>query len=102
MKVLINARIGGFGLSDELLGSLKLTEPDYLSWNKILGVEDTHWVAWRASYKLIMAVEMLGLEASADEYCRLKIVEIPNDVDWRIGSNEMGQEWVYEVHRIWT
>jgi hypothetical protein len=34
-------------------------------------------------------------------YSKLKIVEIPGDVDWEIGEYD-GNEWVAEKHRTWS
>lgn len=30
-----------------------------------------------------------------------RVVEVPDDVDWYIGKDELGYEWVAEKHRIW-
>lgn len=49
---------------------------------------------------LIAIVEKLGEEANT-EYSELKIVEVPDDVEWYIAENDQGQEWVAEKHRTW-
>jgi hypothetical protein len=49
---------------------------------------------------LIKVVKKLGKKAGG-EHCELKIVTIPDDVDWEIFENDMGVEWVAEKHRTW-
>ena len=49
---------------------------------------------------LIQVVEELG-EASWGSAAELKIVDIPDDVEWEIEDYD-GQEWVSEVHRTWS
>jgi hypothetical protein len=48
---------------------------------------------------LAQVVEELG-KAANGEYADLAIVEVPNDVSWRISEYD-GKEWVAEVHRTW-
>lgn len=48
---------------------------------------------------LVRVVEELGDEASG-KYAELKVVEIPDDVDWVIEEYD-GIEWASEKHRIW-
>ena len=48
---------------------------------------------------LIMVVEELGEKANG-RHCELKIVEIPDDVDWEITEYD-GLEQISEKHRIW-
>lgn len=50
--------------------------------------------------KLIQVVEELGDEASG-ECSHLKIVEIPDDVEWEIKEYD-GAEWIAEKHRTWS
>ncbi len=49
---------------------------------------------------LIQTVFELGDRASGD-HAELKIVEIPEDVDWIIEEYD-GKEWVAEKHRTWS
>ena len=49
---------------------------------------------------LIKVVENLGYRANRDSR-PVKIVEIPDDIEWYIGSGDDGSEWVSEMHRIW-
>ena len=48
---------------------------------------------------LVSVVEELGPEASGS-YSELKVVEIPDDVDWKIVEHD-GKEHVAEKHRTW-
>lgn len=49
---------------------------------------------------MIQAIEELG-EESYCYYCGLKIIQIPDDVDWQIECDEF-HEWVAEKHRKWS
>ena len=91
-KVVINACHGGFGLSAaaeskyrELAG---ITDPNFYS--RRIPRDDEH---------LIAVVELMESEAS-NKYSELKIVEIPDDVNWYIEEYD-GKEWVAERHRTW-
>jgi DNA-directed RNA polymerase beta subunit len=48
---------------------------------------------------LVDIVETMG-EKSFGSFAELKVVEIPNDVEWQIDEYD-GAEWVAEVHRTW-
>ena len=50
---------------------------------------------------LIKVVETLGKKAN-DRHSELKIVSIPDDVEWIIMSSDMGMEYIAEKHRIWS
>lgn len=49
---------------------------------------------------LISLVEDWGSERVSTKYSNLKIVEIPDDVEWEIEEYD-GREWVAEAHRTW-
>ena len=53
----------------------------------------------RNDANLVSVVLELG-EAANGSHARLKIVEIPDDVEWQI-ENYNGLEWVAEKHRTW-
>ena len=91
-KVVINACHGGFGISAvaeskyrELAG---ITDPDLHSHD--IPRDDEH---------LIAVVELMGTEVNT-RFSKLKIVEIPDDVNWCIEEYD-GLEWVAERHRTW-
>lgn len=46
---------------------------------------------------LIQCIETLGDKAGE----HLKVVEIPDDVEWMVCDSEGGTEWVAEKHRTW-
>ena len=48
---------------------------------------------------LVAVVEELG-EAANSRYARLRIVEVPDDVEWQIEEYD-GLEWIAEKHRTW-
>jgi hypothetical protein len=48
---------------------------------------------------LVQVIEELG-ELANGKHAKLKVVEIPVDVDWQIEEYD-GNEWVAEVHRTW-
>jgi|FLOH01.1.fsa_nt_gi hypothetical protein len=54
----------------------------------------------RSDKDLIDVVEMLGKKANGP-YAELKIVEIPDDVEWVIDEDH-GLEHIAEVHRTWS
>lgn len=48
---------------------------------------------------LVAVVEELG-EAANGAHARLKVIEIPDDVEWEIEEYD-GMEWIAEAHRVW-
>jgi hypothetical protein len=91
-KVVINTCFGGFALS--ALARVTIAE------RKRVKVEDfSEYELNRDDYDLVTVVEGLGDKANSS-YAKLKVVEIPADVEWDIGEYD-GVEHVYEVHRTW-
>ena len=114
MKIVINADYGGFGLSEEAIrryatkAGLKLIEsgPDKYGFTHFyrneLG-EDNYFIDRdipRNDESLVAVVEEMG-EESWGRYSELKVVEIPNDVNWYIEEYD-GLEWIAERHRTWA
>lgn len=99
MKVVINRCYGGFGLSEEGVEYYcRLKEANGFSYAtaraiNIYGID-------RNDPYLVRTVEELGWETASDGYAKLKVVEIPDDVDWEI-ENYDGMEVVKEVARKW-
>lgn len=91
MKVVINKCFGGFCLSKEAYEMLGL------KWDKY-GFEFCEREK-RADPKLVEVVEKLGDKANGDG-AKLRVVEIPDDVEWTIEKDD-GNEWVSEEHRTW-
>lgn len=109
MKVVINTCYGGFGLSQEALRELqRIATPDsafiikldedqllYTDKNKEAG-----YYSIRQDPQVVEVVEKLGNRANG-KHAKLKVVEIPNDVDYVIDDYD-GVEWVAEYHRVWS
>ena len=89
MKVVINRRYGGFGLSEEAYKYLKLEWSNYGQEYR----ED------RSNPNLIKVVEALG-ETANGRFAYLTIVEIPDEVNWNIYDND-GMEHIYDKDRVW-
>ncbi len=90
MKIVINTRYGGFGLSERA---------------KELCLERGYDASYefevvRNNPVLIAVVEELGAAKASGSYSALKVVEIPDDVEWMIDSVN-GDESVVEKHRTW-
>lgn len=117
-KVVINKCYGGFGLSDKAYEKLiewgipttsikdtrKFEEIIYVSENaddSLLGT--LYWSDYfrnnRSHPLLIKVVEELGEDANG-HFSELRIVEIPDDVEYIIEEYD-GMEWIAEVHRTW-
>ena len=89
-KIVINACFGGFGLSKKALAL----------YNKRSGC--AHYYSsdiLRDCPHLVRLVEEMGVKAGST-YSLLRIVEIPDDVEWQIEEYD-GSEWVAEKHRTW-
>jgi len=113
MKIVINSDFGGFGLSDETIREygrrkgLNLVEDvpnEYGFTHFYVGEigENTYFTEReieRNDPVLVEIVERIGSEANG-RYSNLKIVEIPDDVDWEIMEYD-GLEHVAEKHRTW-
>ena len=68
--------------------------------NKLLGIDDDNFDAYRTNKRLINAVEKLGSKASSGQVAILKVIEIPDDVKWELDEYD-GFEHVSEIHRSW-
>lgn len=116
MKVVINKCHGGFGFSKEAYDYLGLEWDGYGFvgyFSKIYDVlfsEDEEYKKglwckdWykllRCHPKVIECVETLGEEVASGGGSELKVVEIPDGIEWFV--NEVaGKEWIEEEHRIW-
>lgn len=114
MKVVINDCYGGFGLSKAAtyryaaLRGVTLYEREdrgftYYYTNHSMSKE-SYWSPDfdidRADRDLVQVVEELGSKAASGACAQIKIVEIPDDVEWEIEEYD-GLEWIAEKHRIW-
>ena len=114
MKVVINDDYGGFSLSRaafHLLRGMKqknaLKEPDYgENYSDGSGIREQicsheaflHDIP-RDDPMLVEVVEKLGRAANGT-LSSLKVVEIPDGVEWQIEGYD-GSEWIAEKHRRW-
>jgi hypothetical protein len=92
-KIVINACHGGFGLSAAAESKYKelagITDPNFHS--RHIPRDDEH---------LIAVVELMSTEAN-NRYSELKIVDVPDDVNWYVEEYD-GREWVAERHQTWS
>ena len=93
MKVVINTVYGGFGLSDKAFA-------EYCKRKNLNEKETGEWDIPRDDSDLIDIVETMG-EESFGNFASLRIVEIPDDVNWFIQEHD-GREWIAERHRTWA
>ena len=114
MKIVINKKHGDFRLSEEavlLYGDKKGLNIIAKQDEKIKAIthyflneekEENGFAEWeieRTDPVLVDVVEQLG-DLADGYYCKLKVVEVPDDVEWYI-HNYNGIESVHECHRIW-
>jgi len=49
---------------------------------------------------VVKAIEELGSEKASARHAEIKVVEVPDEVEWTIEEYD-GMEWVAEAHRTW-
>ena len=104
-KIVINNCYGGFGLSQEALIELQKSDSRFVNkFESSIGILEEGDLypsdeLKRDNLKLVEIVEQLGSRAN-DEHAELKIVEIPDNVEYIIEEYD-GSEWVAEAHRTW-
>jgi hypothetical protein len=93
MKVVINGCFGGFGLSDAAFDEYKsregITDPDFY-----------YYDIPRDCPVLVAMIEEQGTAINGT-FSDLKVVEIPDGVNWYIAEYD-GLEHVAERHRTWS
>lgn len=120
MKIVINEDYGGFGLSKRAFerlielgmtltefdekGNYKDPNADIVFQDKVSILEDEYRFIrddkeLRTNLLLIQVVEELGEEAN-DKFSKLKIIEIPDDIEFVIEEYD-GREWIAEKRRKW-
>jgi hypothetical protein len=90
MKIVINSCFGGYSLSQEAYEELGIPWDDFG-----YAYDDD-----RANPKLVACVEKLGPELASGSLSKLKVAEIPDDVNWYLTEYD-GFETVREKHRSW-
>jgi hypothetical protein len=102
-KIVINTCFGGFSLSkaaQDVICELKGEDPgEWVSGSNFYTMFDTYNLD-RSDPDLVAAVNLLG-DAAWGDFSQLKVVEIPDSVDWYIEEYD-GREWVAERHRTWN
>lgn len=92
MKIVINVCYGGFGLNNEAMTEYKrraqVTEKYFASYD-----------IPRDCPHLVAMFEEQGSKIDT-RFSKLKIVQIPDDVEWQIEEYD-GMEWIAEQHRTW-
>lgn len=91
MKVLINSCFGGFGFSDEFIKTYH---------DQTGCLVNSYDVNFRTANDVIELFEKMGSEWSSDDFAEIKLVEIPDDVEWHISDYD-GVETIHENHRSW-
>ena len=89
MQVVINKCFGGFGLSEKALEM----------YQELSGKDCCSYDIERTDPILIKVVKTLGKDAN-NRFSELKIVDIPDDVEYYIGDYD-GIETIHETHRSW-
>lgn len=117
MKIVINTCYGGFGLSNEamerVLDLKQITyykETDKYNYvhfytkaeneNEVDNQYIYEWDLERDDPALVQVVEELGEKANGP-HAELKVVSVPDDVQWYIHEYD-GRESVHEEHRSWN
>ena len=90
-KIVINACFGGFHLSEKAEARLRELGDEHT------GHRDDEF---RDCPLLVQVVEELGEKGASDALSELKVIEIPDGVEWEIEEYD-GNEWVSEKHRKW-
>jgi len=107
MKIVINRCFGGFNLSEEahaFIAKRKGWQHACDDWDNDYWYSEPGKPVYssdlsRNDSDLVAAVEELGAGANG-RYAELKIVNVPDEVDWHISEYD-GLEEVHECHRSW-
>ena len=107
MKIVINRCFGGFGLSSRahaLIAKRKGWQHACDDWDKDYWYSSSGNAVYESYLKrddsdLVAVVEELKEDANGD-HAELKIVDVPDNVDWFIHEYD-GIEEVHERHRSW-
>jgi hypothetical protein len=101
MKVVINKCFGKFSVSKAIYEELGIRWDGYgFMDNKDLDISNDNKDAYRANLYLIRAIEKIGEKEASGRCACLKIIEIPDNIDWFISSYN-GMETIHEQHRSW-
>lgn len=96
-RIVINTCHGGFGISKEaeaLYRAYKGIDQDDKDFYANFEIE-------RNDPVLLQVIDQLGVKACDGHYAELKVVQLPDDVEWEIVEYD-GKEHVAECHRTWS
>lgn len=102
MKIVINKCYGGFSISKEAAEFMAARGNEVAKKELEESQKLGSWYGYeysRVDLDLIAAVEELGDKANG-EFAKLKVVEIPDDVEYEIQDYD-GIETIHEKHRGW-
>jgi hypothetical protein len=117
MKIAVNKCYGGFDMSEALFEKLiEKGVPHFTNWGDIPkgnapyvmeeGNDIFRFSSNLGDYEhrtnpiLISAIEEVGIENASGSLGNIKIIEIPDGIDWEIDDYD-GIETVREKHRSW-
>jgi len=97
MQVVINTSYSNFAISADAISLIqkKIKNPKAKSQINAYSFDND-----RSNPLLVEAVQKLGAKANG-LHTTLKIVEIPDDVEWRVDAIN-GKEVIREKHRVWA
>lgn len=101
MKIVINSCFGGFGLSDECSEALGGVRHETSYTHYYTFPDEKLKTDLRTDPRLVELMETKGSEWCSGEFAELKVVEIPDDIDYCISDYD-GMETVEEAHRTWS
>jgi len=105
-KILINPEVGGFYLSQEAkemylkAKGIPYTIEDAYG-GKYVRSEVRFYDLKRDDETLLKIYEEIGCERFSVLHVCIRIVEVPDDVEWIVCATDYGYEWVAEKHRTW-
>lgn len=101
MKIAVNKCFGAFCVSKAVYSALGMAWDGYgLLNNKDFEIESDNDMEYRSHPKLIAAIEKVGEKEASGYLADVRIIDIPEGVDWEIGEYD-GIETVHEKHRRW-
>jgi hypothetical protein len=106
MKIAINVCRGGFALSKKCAEYMAARGHELAKSELEKSKSGGTWFGffmddYRTDPLLIEAIEVLGSAVNRDSISKIKLVEVPEGVDWFI-SDHFGKEMVVERHRTWN
>jgi len=106
-KILINPEVGGFYMSLEAkemylkAKGIPYTIEDGYAGGKYVRSEVVFYELKRDDETLLKIYEEIGCERFSVLHVYIRIVEVPDDVEWIVCATDYGYEWVAEKHRTW-